>query len=90
MHITDTRSRSAYSFRMMMRLLTIWICQCALFCLGIAFAMLCAQLGGEAVAWAFNIDETIPKAVIFFGSLAIIGLIGNRFWPEGWLGNPLL
>jgi hypothetical protein len=75
---------------MMIRQLTIWLCQCALFFIGIAFAMLCAQFGAEAVAWAFNIDETIPKAVIFFGTAALLALIGNRFWPEHWLGNPLM
>jgi hypothetical protein len=32
----------------------------------------------------------VPKALIFFGSLTIIGLIGNRFWPEEWLRNWLL
>jgi hypothetical protein len=75
---------------MTMRQITIWICQCVLFGFGIAVAMLCAQFGGEAVAWAFGIDETIPKAVIFFGSAALIALLGNRFWPEHWLSNPLL
>jgi hypothetical protein len=76
---------------MMMRQITIWICQCVLFAIGIAVAMLCAQVGGAAVAWTFvGIGETIPKAAIFFGSAALIALVGNRFWPEDWLNNPLL
>ena len=58
-----------------MRQITIWICQCVLFAIGIALATLCAQFGGEAVAWAFGIDETIPKAVIFFSSAALIALV---------------
>lgn len=74
----------------MMRLMTILICQIVLFVIGIAAAMLCAQFGGAAIAWAFGIDELIPKALIFFGSLAIIGLIGDRFWPGDWWGNWLL
>jgi hypothetical protein len=75
---------------MMMRLMLIWIFQCVLFVIGLVAAMLCAQFGAEAVAWAFGIDETVPKALIFFGSLAIVGLIGNRIWPEDWSVNWLL
>jgi hypothetical protein len=75
---------------MMMRLITIWICQFVLFVIGLAAAMLCAQFGGQAIAWAFGIDELVPKAAIFFGSLAAVGLIGNRLWPEQWWGNWLL
>jgi hypothetical protein len=74
---------------MMMRLMLIWTFQCVLFVIGLAAAMLCAQFG-EAIAWAFGIEELVPKAVIFFGSLAIVGLIGNRFWPEEWSGYWLL
>jgi hypothetical protein len=68
----------------------IWFCQAVLFGVGVAAAMLCAQFGAEAIAWTLGIDELVPKAVIFFGSLAIVGLIGNRVWPEHWTGNRLL
>ena len=30
------------------------------------------------------------KAVIFFGTAALLGWIGNRHWPEHWRRNPLL
>lgn len=43
-----------------------------------------------AIVWALGIDELVPKAVIFFSVLAIIGLVGHRFWPKDWFGNPLL
>ena len=74
----------------MLRLIAIWICQCLLFLLGIGTAQLCAELGSQLVVSAFHIDETLPKAVIFFGTAALLGWIGNRYWPEGWLHNPLL
>ena len=80
-----------YAFRMMMlRLIIIWIVQCLLFLIGIGIAQLCAELGSHLVVSAFHIDETLPKAVIFFGTAALLGWIGNRYWPEGWLSNPLL
>ena len=75
---------------MMLRLIAIWICQCLLFLIGIGIAQLCAQLGSELLVRAFNIDETLPKAAIFFGTAALLGWIGNRYWPKGWLSNPLL
>jgi hypothetical protein len=80
-----------YPLRMtMLRLIAIWICQCLLFLLGIGIAQLCAELGSHLVVSAFHIDETLPKAVIFFGTAALLGWIGNRYWPEHWLRNPLL
>jgi hypothetical protein len=75
---------------MILREITIWICQVVLFLIGISVAGLAAHLGGALVAWAFNIDELIPSAVIFFEAAALIGWIGNRFWPENWMYNPLL
>jgi hypothetical protein len=80
-----------YPWRMtMLRLVAIWICQCLLFLLGIGIAQLCAELGSRLLVSAFHIDETLPKAAIFFGTAALLGWIGNRYWPEGWLSNPLL
>ena len=29
-------------------------------------------------------------ALIFFAVAAALGWIGNRFWPEDWMYNPLL
>ncbi len=74
----------------MLRLIIIWICQCLLFLLGIGLAQLSAELGSRLLVAAFHIDETLPKTVIFFGTAALLGWIGNRYWPEGWLSNPLL
>jgi hypothetical protein len=82
---------SRHPFRMMMlRLIAIWICQCLLFLIGIGVAQLCAELGSHLLVRAFHIDETLPKALIFFGTAALLGWIGNRYWPEHWLRNPLL
>jgi hypothetical protein len=75
---------------MILREIAIWICQTVLSLIGISVAGLSAHLGGALVASAFNIDELIPSAIIFFAAVAVIGWIGNRFWPENWMYNPLL
>ncbi|WP_426524486.1 hypothetical protein [Bradyrhizobium sp. McL0615] len=54
------------------------------------FAGLTAHLAGPLLATAFAIDELIPTAVVFFAVAAGLGWIGNRFWPEEWMYNPLL
>ena len=81
----DTGARSAFWA-------SFWGCSLGslLPSIGISVAGLAAHLGGALVAWAFNIDELIPSAAIFFAAAALIGWIGNRFWPENWLYNPLL
>ena len=80
-----------YLLRMtMLRLITIWICQCLLFLLGIGVAQLCAEFGSHLLVSAFHVDATLPKAAIFFGTAALLGWIGNRYWPEHWQRNPLL
>ena len=48
------------------------------------------HLIGPPIAGAVNIDELIPTALIFFAVAAALGWIGNRFWPEDWMYNPLL
>lgn len=58
--------------------------------IGIGIAQRCAQLGSELLVRAFNIYETLPKAVIFFGTATLPGFLGNRYRPKGWLSNPLL
>ena len=68
----------------------IWVIQAVLFGLGIGFAMLTAYLAGPLLAKAFAIHELIPTAIVFFAVAAGLGWIGNRFWPEEWLCNPLL
>ena len=68
----------------------IWIIQAVLFGIGIGIAMLTAYLAGPLLATAFAIDELIPTAIVFFAVVAGLGGIGNRFWPEEWLYNPLL
>ncbi len=75
---------------MILREIAIWICQAVLFLIGMSVAGLSAHLGGALVASAFNIDELIPSAIIFFAAAAVIGWIGNRFLPENWMYNPLL
>jgi hypothetical protein len=75
---------------MILREITIWICQLALFGIGMGIAGLSAHLAGDLVAWAFDISDIIPTAVIFFAVTAALGWVGNRFWPETWLYNPLL
>jgi hypothetical protein len=68
----------------------IWIIQAVLFGIGIGIALLTAHLAGPLLATAFEIDELIPTAVVFFAVAAVLGWLGNRFWPEDWLYNPLL
>jgi branched-subunit amino acid ABC-type transport system permease component len=75
---------------MMLREIVTWICQSVVFMIGIGIAGLSAHLGGALVALAFDINDLIPTAVIFFAVAGGIGWIGNRFWPEAWLTNPLL
>jgi hypothetical protein len=65
---------------MTLREIVIWICQIVLFTIGIGIAGLSAQLGGALVAWAFDINDIIPSAVIFFAATAAMGRVGNRFW----------
>jgi hypothetical protein len=89
--ITETGRRRGYRFPMMiLREITIRICQLALFGIGMGIAGLSAHPGGDLVAWAFDINDIIPTAVIFFAVAAALGWGGNRFWPETWLYNPLL
>jgi hypothetical protein len=75
---------------MILREITIWICQLVLFMIGIGIAGLSAHLGDDLVAWAFDLNDIIPTALIFFTVAAALGWVGNRFWPETWLTNPLL
>ena len=75
---------------MALRGIMIWIIQAVLFGIGIGFAGLTAHLAGPLLATAFRIDELIPTAIVFFAVAAGPGWIGNRFWPEEWLFNPLI
>jgi hypothetical protein len=75
---------------MALREIMIWIIQAVLVGIGIGFAGLTAHLAGPLLAAAFAIDELIPTAIVFFAVTAGLGWIGNRFWPEDWLYNPLL
>jgi hypothetical protein len=75
---------------MILREIMIWICQLVLFMTGIGIAGLSAHLGGDLVAWALDINDIIPTALIFFAVAAALGWVGNRFWPETRLTNPLL
>jgi hypothetical protein len=75
---------------MALRIIMIWLLQGVLFGIGIGLAGLTAHLAGPLLAQAFAIHELIPTAVVFFAAAAGIGWIGNRFWPEDWLYNPLL
>jgi hypothetical protein len=75
---------------MLFRAIVIWTVQAVLFGVGIGLAGLTAHLAGPLMATAFAIDELIPTAVVFFAVAAGLGWIGNRFWPEDWLYNPLL
>ena len=70
--------------------IAIWLIQAVLFLIGIGTAGLAAHLGGPLISRAFNVDELIPSAVIFFAVAATLGWIGNKFWPEEWLYNPFL
>ncbi len=67
-----------------------WLVQAALFSIGIGIAGLAAHLIGPLLATAFAIHELIPTAIVFFAVAATLGWIGNRYWPETWLYNPLL
>jgi hypothetical protein len=73
-----------------LRLILIWLLQGVVLGIAIGFAGLTAHLAGPLVAKTFAIHELIPSAVVFFAAAAGLGWIGNRVWPEGWLGNPLL
>jgi hypothetical protein len=75
---------------MLLRSIMIWIIQAVLFGIGIGFAGLTAHLAGPLLATAFAIDELMPTAIVFFAVAASLGWIGNRFWPEEWLFNPLM
>jgi len=75
---------------MALRGIMIWIVQAVLFGIGAGFAGLMAHLVGPLLATAFAIDELIPTAIVFFAVAAGLGWIGNRFWPQEWLYNPLL
>ena len=75
---------------MMLREMMIWLCQGLLFLIGIGIAGLAAHLGGTLIAVAFNVDDLIPTAVIFFAVAAMIGWVGNRFWPETCMPNLFL
>lgn len=73
-----------------LHIIAIWLIQAVLFFIGIVTAGLAAHVGGPLIAGAFNGDELIPSAVIFFAVAAALGWIGNKFWPEEWLYNPFL
>jgi MFS-type transporter involved in bile tolerance (Atg22 family) len=75
---------------MLFRALVIWTVQVLLFAIGMGVAGLFAHLFGPIMAEVFSIDELIPSALIFFVVAAALGWIGNKFWPEDWLYNPLL
>ncbi len=68
----------------------IWLIQAVLFGIGIGIAGLSAHLIGPLLAMALAIHELIPTALVFFAVAAALGWLGNRFWPEYWLCNPLL
>ena len=75
---------------MALRDIVIWIVQAVLFGIGIGIALLTAHLAGPLLATVFAIDELIPTAIVFFAVAAGLGWLGNRFWPDDWLYNPLL
>ncbi|SDP47627.1 hypothetical protein [Afipia sp. GAS231] len=75
---------------MTLQAIAIWLVQALLFLVGIGTAGLAAHLGGPLIAGAFNVDDLIPSAIIFFAVAAALGWIGNKFWPEDWLYNPFL
>jgi len=77
-------------FMMIFREIAIWVCQGVLFCLMFGTAGLAAHLGGALLASAFDINDAIPAAFIYFGAVAVMGWLGDRFLPETWLPNPLL
>jgi hypothetical protein len=75
---------------MLLRALMIWTVQVLLFVICIGVAGLTAHLTGPLIAGAFNIDKLIPTAFVFFVVAARLGWIGDRFWPQDWIYNPLL
>jgi MFS-type transporter involved in bile tolerance (Atg22 family) len=75
---------------MLFRAIVLWTVQVLLFGIGIGTAGLLARLFGPIIGQAFAIDELIPTALIFFTMAAALGWLGNRFWPEDWMHNPLL
>jgi hypothetical protein len=75
---------------MLFRAIVIWTVQVLLFGIGIGVAGLAAHLAGPLIAGTLGIDELIPMALVFFAAAAVLGWIGNRFWPEDWMYNPLL
>ncbi len=75
---------------MMLWEIMVWLIQAVLFGIGIGIAGLTAHLVGPLLATAFAIHELIPTAIVFFAVTGGLGWIGNRFWPENWLYNPLL
>ena len=74
---------------MILREIVIWICQGLLFLIGIGTAGLACS-GRHLIAGAFNVDDLVPTAVIFFAMAATIGWIGDRIWPETWMPNLFL
>jgi hypothetical protein len=75
---------------MALRDMMIWVIQAVLFGIWIGIAGLTAHLAGPLLATAFAIHELIPTAIVFFAVAAGLGWVGNRFWPEEWMYNPLL
>ena len=75
---------------MLLRDIAIWTIQAVLFGIGIGIAGLTARLAGPLLAAAFTIDELVPSAIVFFAVAVALGWLGNRFWPEDWMHNPLL
>ena len=67
-----------------------WIIQAVLFGIGIGIAGLTAHLAGPLLGTALAIDELIPTAIVFCAVAGGLCWIGNRFWPEDWLYNPLI
>ena len=62
--------------------IAIWLIQAVLFFIGIVTAGVAAHVGGPLIAGAFNVDDLIPSAVIFFAVAAALGWIGNKFGPR--------
>jgi hypothetical protein len=71
------------------RALVIWTTQALLFSIGIGMAGLSAHVIGPLTAGIFDIHELIPSGLIFFAVAAVLGWVGNRFWSEDWIYNPL-
>ena len=80
---------------MLFRAIVLWTVQVLLFGIGIGTAGLLAHLFGPIIGQAFAIDELIPTALLTLlaagheTTAATLGWIGNRFWPEDWMHNPL-